>query len=435
MPASWVTLAAVLTRPLRSRGTPLAERIARFALGRRIRPWHLTVGAPVLLWLAVVPLLAAGHLLLGIVLAAGLLLLDAIDGPMARLSQSDTHAGYRMDLIFDRIADAAVWTAIILYSIPRLSRATTSVCVSAALLWTVQQQISVTLTGAGATAADLGPFQRLERYALVGSGAISQAAGFDHGLLAAAVALTVGGAANVVYRTVVATRAVGASGATVPGQPLVGTTANDPAATAIVDDDIGTDFLVQEARDVGQQIHAIELAEEKLIAIGVTIVVGAAGLAIAKGEGHALMLLPFALSLLYCFVEVQHSHLMARGGYKAVLEQAIRVRTGIPISGWETAIAPRLHKDWAIAMVRASVVMLYAASAVVAIYQANLTYRKGQWGYGSGRLYLSLTLGSIVFGGTAAAIATWATTRQYARVASIARAELFEGWTRSSKSP
>src|SRR5437867_1862470 len=105
-----------------------------------------------------------------------------------------------------------------------------------------------------------------------------------------------------------------------------------------------TSSLIDEARAAGDKISDLVLADERMLATGVSVLGVAASVAIGSGKTYLLMALPFALATLICFIEFIHVNLMALGGYKAVLEEAIEVRLGVPVVAWETSVAPSIHR-------------------------------------------------------------------------------------------
>ena len=87
-----------------------------------------------------------------------------------------------------------------------------------------------------------------------------------------------------------------------------------------------TDRLIDEARTIGDQIHTLMLADERLMAVGLTLLAALASVAVAQNKPYFLMALPFALAVLLCFVGQQHGRILGLGGYKSVLEEAIHRR-------------------------------------------------------------------------------------------------------------
>lgn len=204
---------------------------------------------------------------------------------------------------------------------------------------------------------------------------------------------------------------------------------SETSGTTTYDDPQVDAWLVEEARDAGRRIHELLLADERMLATGFTLLGAAASVAVANDKTHFLMALPFALSVLFCFVEYQHSHVMSLGGYKAVLEEAIDTRVGVPITAWEMTIAPTLHRARGVRMVLTLVVTFYLASVGIALQQAFATSEPSHWGHEHSSTYIVLTILSILFGGIASVIARRAAAAQFVRVRNTTRAELLHRWT------
>jgi hypothetical protein len=194
------------------------------------------------------------------------------------------------------------------------------------------------------------------------------------------------------------------------------------------DDDAVTSRLFAEATTIGEQVHSLMLADERLMAVGLTLLASLASIAVAQHKPYLLMALPFALGVLFCFIEQQHGRILGLGGYKSVLEAAIARRTGVPVPAWETAIAPRLHRERAVMSLRALVVAFFIASAYAAQRQAVLTTHAKSWGHEQSTVYIILTAASIVVAGVASVASAKAARGQFETVAGIARASLLDRW-------
>ena len=194
------------------------------------------------------------------------------------------------------------------------------------------------------------------------------------------------------------------------------------------DDVAVTDRLFDEARAIGEQIHTLMLADERLMAIGLTLLASLASIAIAQEKPYLLMALPFALAVLLCFIAQQHGRILGLGGYKSILEEAIHRRSGVPVPGWELAIAQRLHRERAVISLRALVVAFYLASIYVAMNQAALTASPGHWGHRRSTVYIAVSAASVVVATAASLVAARAARHQFETVAGIARRELLDAW-------
>jgi hypothetical protein len=196
-----------------------------------------------------------------------------------------------------------------------------------------------------------------------------------------------------------------------------------------------TDLLVQEARDAADRIHTLMLADERLMATGITLLSLAASVAIAKGKAYLLVGLPYAMATLFCFVEYMHLGAIALGGYKATLEEAIALRVGTPVIAWESHVAKQIHRaktGWA---TRILIGVAYVASISIALIEALQTRTPGRWGSEHSRLVITLTSLSIALGTIAIGIVLWGVSREFDRVRARTRNELLPDWAPSSNHP
>lgn len=91
--------------------------VARWLLRRGLRPNTVSVVGTVAAAVAALGLLGTGHLVIGPVVLAVILLTDAIDGIMAREGRGTTDFGNFLDSTLDRLADAAVFLGLVIYFI------------------------------------------------------------------------------------------------------------------------------------------------------------------------------------------------------------------------------------------------------------------------------------------------------------------------------
>lgn len=128
---------------------------------------------------------ARGHLLWGTVIVTACALTDVLDGTMARMRGASGKFGALLDSSMDRIADGAVFGAVVYYLATENNPYNG---VIAALISLVFGQV-VSYVKARAESlglnADVGIAERLERLLIVGAGGLLGAAGQDWGLPAA----------------------------------------------------------------------------------------------------------------------------------------------------------------------------------------------------------------------------------------------------------
>ena len=128
---------------------------------------------------------AQGHLFWGTVIVTACALTDVLDGTMARMRGGSGKFGALLDSSMDRIADGAVFGAVVYYL---ATEGNPYNGVIAALISLVFGQV-VSYVKARAESlglnADVGIAERLERLLIVGAGGLLGAAGQDWGLPAA----------------------------------------------------------------------------------------------------------------------------------------------------------------------------------------------------------------------------------------------------------
>jgi CDP-diacylglycerol--glycerol-3-phosphate 3-phosphatidyltransferase len=128
---------------------------------------------------------ALGHLFWGTVIVTACALTDALDGTMARMRGGTGKFGALLDSSMDRIADGAVFGAVVYYMATEGNPYGGTV--AALLALAAGQVVSYVKARAQSLGmnADVGIAERLERLLLLGVGGLLGAAGLDWGLPAA----------------------------------------------------------------------------------------------------------------------------------------------------------------------------------------------------------------------------------------------------------
>ncbi|SDT79470.1 phosphatidylinositol phosphate synthase [Actinoplanes derwentensis] len=164
--------------------------VARFLLRIGVTPNAVTVAGTVGVLIGSY-FGARGHLFWGTVIVTACALTDALDGTMARMRGGSGKFGALLDSSMDRIADGAVFGAVVYYL---ATEGNPYGGVVAALISLVFGQV-VSYVKARAQSlglnADVGIAERLERLLIVGFGGLLGAAGLDWGLPAALWVLAV----------------------------------------------------------------------------------------------------------------------------------------------------------------------------------------------------------------------------------------------------
>jgi CDP-diacylglycerol--glycerol-3-phosphate 3-phosphatidyltransferase len=149
---------------------------------------------------------ARGHLLWGTVIVTISALTDALDGTMARMRGPAGNFGALLDSSMDRIADAAVFGAVVFYMAnqgnPYNGMVAAIICLAAGQIVSYVKARAQSLD----LDADVGIAERLERLIIVGIGGLLGAAGLDWGLPAALWVLAVLSVVTIFQRLIHAAR-------------------------------------------------------------------------------------------------------------------------------------------------------------------------------------------------------------------------------------
>lgn len=103
--------------------TPIAWLLSRTP----ITPTYITLGG-LAVTIGGAFLFATGHLVVGALVAGIGSVLDMIDGPLARMTGTDSTRGAFLDTVSDRLGEAAIWTGIAFFAWG--DRAAVTLCVT-----------------------------------------------------------------------------------------------------------------------------------------------------------------------------------------------------------------------------------------------------------------------------------------------------------------
>lgn len=149
---------------------------------------------------------ALGHLFWGVWVVTAAALTDALDGTMARMRGGSGRFGALLDSSMDRIADAAVFGAVVFYLAhqgnPYGGMVAALICLAAGQ---IVSYVKARAQSVGLD-ADVGIAERFERLAIVGVGGLLGSAGLDWGLPVALWLLAVLSVVTVAQRLIHASR-------------------------------------------------------------------------------------------------------------------------------------------------------------------------------------------------------------------------------------
>ena len=198
-------MAKIVQVPARAVVSHGVNPTARFLLRIGISPNAVTiagtVGVLIGAWLG-----ATGHLFWGTWVVTACALTDVLDGTMARMRGGSGKFGALLDSSMDRIADAAVFGAVIYYLAgegnPYNGMVAAIICLAAGQ---VVSYVKARAQSLGLD-ADVGIAERLERLIIVGIGGLISGLGPDWGLPAALWLLAVLSIVTVLQRLIHAAR-------------------------------------------------------------------------------------------------------------------------------------------------------------------------------------------------------------------------------------
>jgi CDP-diacylglycerol--glycerol-3-phosphate 3-phosphatidyltransferase len=192
---------------------PLVARLVRAG----VTPDAITITGTVGAVAGAVLLFGTGHLFWGTVVVTLSVLLDLLDGALARARGGGTVFGAVLDSAGDRVADAAIFGALIWwYSGAGDNRLLVLLALLCLVLGVLTSYIKARAEGVG-IACNVGIVERLERLLLVLFGTGLAGLGVPYALHVGLWVLLAGSAVTVVQRIVAVHR--GAAGAALPVQP------------------------------------------------------------------------------------------------------------------------------------------------------------------------------------------------------------------------
>ncbi len=184
---------------LRSRWAAVVTPIARFLLTRGITPDRMTwIGTGLTVIIAVI-CFPRGWLWQGALLITPAILVDSLDGTMARLGGLSTRWGAFLDSTLDRLADGILFLSLIYWALEVLSRASVVWGIIALIL---AQLTSYTKARGGALGVEIrsGIITRADRILIVLLAALLQGLGCSWALYSGFIILAIGGAISVIQR-------------------------------------------------------------------------------------------------------------------------------------------------------------------------------------------------------------------------------------------
>lgn len=191
---------------LRSGVAKVLGPLARLLLRLGVSPDAVTVAGTLGVVVSALWLFPAGHLTAGALVVALFVFSDAVDGLMARESGRVSRWGAFLDSTLDRVADAAIFSGLLLYLAGRDNDAGLVVALACLALGAVVPYARARAEGLGMTAA-VGIAERADRITvalvaalLVGLGLPDAVLVWALGVLAVAAVVTIGQRMATVHR-------------------------------------------------------------------------------------------------------------------------------------------------------------------------------------------------------------------------------------------
>ncbi len=174
-------MAKIVQVPARALVANVLHPTARFLLRLGVTPNAVTIAGTVGVLIGSY-FGALGHLFAGTVIVTACALTDALDGTMARMRGDSGPFGALLDSSMDRIADGAVFGAVVYFQAHQGNPYGGTI--AAILALAAGQVVSYVKARAQSLGlnADVGIAERLERLLLLGVGGLLGAAGLDWGL-------------------------------------------------------------------------------------------------------------------------------------------------------------------------------------------------------------------------------------------------------------
>jgi len=200
---------------------PVVEKVLNPLVARLVRagvtPDMITIAGTVGAVAGAVVLFGTGHLFWGTVAVTFFVLLDLLDGAVARARGGGTVFGAVLDSVGDRAADAAIFGALIWwYSGPGNNRLLILLALLCLVLGVLTSYVKARAEGVGIP-CNVGIVERLERLLLVLFGTGLSGLGVPYALHVALWLLVAGSAVTVGQRILAVRR--GAAGAPLPVRP------------------------------------------------------------------------------------------------------------------------------------------------------------------------------------------------------------------------
>jgi CDP-diacylglycerol--glycerol-3-phosphate 3-phosphatidyltransferase len=162
----------------------VVDPVGRALVRAGISPNAVTVGGTVGVVIGATVFGTTGHFVIGALFVTFCALTDLFDGAMARAKGGPTRFGALLDSTMDRVADGAIFGAVVWYYGYHDDGATAAAALICLVAGQVVSYVKARAEGLGMT-ANVGIAERVERLVLVGVGGLLTGLGLSWGLPAA----------------------------------------------------------------------------------------------------------------------------------------------------------------------------------------------------------------------------------------------------------
>jgi len=179
----------------------ILDPVARVLLRAGVSPDVVTVAGTAGVVVAAALLATRGRLIAATLVITACALLDVLDGAMARLAGRSSRFGALLDSTMDRVADAAIFGALVYWLAVQGRHATAVAALLSLVLGFLVSYVKARAEGLGLR-ADVGIAERFERLLVIGLGGLAYGFGVPYALEVALWLLVVLSTVTVAQRMV-----------------------------------------------------------------------------------------------------------------------------------------------------------------------------------------------------------------------------------------
>lgn len=154
-------------------------------------------------------------------------------------------------------------------------------------------------------------------------------------------------------------------------------------------------MMAKECDSIGQAVRNFILGEERIIALGLTIMGAALAYGLKEKINEILLILPIAVFGVMIYGSRLFHELMSMAGYKKYLEEKINNKVGENILFWELFISKEMHGSFPNKVLYIIYVIFLALTVYISLGTASKYYSKNIF-WGMVIVISFLTIGLII---------------------------------------